>query len=69
MRTTHNKRVQKGLNVEEKAVRVANCVNNMVYEVGVISHSCGVREPRQFRRFRSRIVVEKGNSVSLQDYY
>ncbi len=67
--TTHNKRLQKGLNVDEKKIRVANYVKNIVYDVGVISHSCGVREPRQLRRFHARIVVEKGGSVSLEDYY
>jgi len=67
--TTHNKRLQKGLNVEEKTIRVANYVKNMVYEVGVISHSCGVKEPRQLRRFHARIVVENGTSISLEDYY
>jgi hypothetical protein len=48
---------------------VAHYVRNMVYEVGVIAHSCGVREPRQLRRFHARIVVEDGRSVSLEDMY
>ncbi len=30
---------------------------NMVYEVGIIAHSCGVREPRQLKRFHARVVT------------
>lgn len=67
--TTHNPRLQKGLNPALKAERVANYVRNMVYEVGVIAHSCGVREPRQLRRFHARIVAEGGRSLSLEDIY
>jgi glutamate synthase domain-containing protein 2 len=67
--TTHNPRLQKGLDPAVKAERVAHYVRNMVYEVGVIAHSCGVREPRQLRRFHARIVVEDGRSVSLEDMY
>jgi len=67
--TTHNTRLQKGLVPRVKAERVANYVRNMVHEVGVIAHSCGVREPRQLRRLHARIVVEDGRSVSLQDMY
>ncbi len=52
-----------------KAERVANYVKNMVYEVGVIAHSCGVREPRQLRRFHARIVSESGQSVALDELY
>ncbi len=67
--TTHNKRLQKGLDPDSKAERVKNYVKNMVYEVGVVAHSCGVKEPRQLRRFHARIVTEAGNSVSLDDLY
>jgi hypothetical protein len=41
----------------------------MVHEVGAIAHSCGVREPRQLRRFHARIVTENRHSVSLEDLY
>jgi glutamate synthase domain-containing protein 2 len=67
--TTHNPRLQKGLVPAVKAERVANYVKNMVHEVGVIAHSCGVREPRQLRRFHARIVTENRHSVSLEDMY
>jgi len=67
--TTHNKRLQKGLDVEDKAERVRNYANNMAYEVGVVAHSCGVREPRQLRRFHARIVTESGVSRPLNEIY
>jgi glutamate synthase domain-containing protein 2 len=63
--TTHNKRLQRGLNPGDKAVRVANYAKNVVYEVGIIAHSCGVREPRELKRFHARIVGDNGLSVPL----
>ncbi len=67
--TTHNPRLQKGLDPAIKAERVRNYVRNMCYEIGVIAHSCGVREPRQLRRAHARIVNEKGLSVPLDELY
>ncbi len=67
--TTHNKRLQKGLNPGVKAERVRHYVENMVHEVGVIAHSCGVREPRELRRFHARMVTESGRSVPLDELY
>ncbi len=67
--TTHNKKLQKGLVPGEKAVRVSNYCGNMVHEVGVIAHSCGVLEPRQLKRFHARIVLDNGRSVSLDELY
>ncbi len=63
--TTHNKRLQKGLDPRNKAVRVANYAKNIVYEVGIIAHSCGVREPREFKRFHARIVTDNSLSMPL----
>jgi len=40
-----------------------------MYAVGVIAHSCGVKEPRELERKHARTVVENGRSVSLLDYY
>jgi len=45
--TTHNKDLQQGLVVTEKCQRVANYVQRVCHEVGVIAHSCGVVEARQ----------------------
>ena len=67
--TTHNKRLQKGLVPKIKSERVKNYVENMVHEVGVVAHSCGVREPRELRRFHARIVTESGRSFPLDEIY
>jgi len=67
--TTHNKRLQKGLDATEKSERVYQYVKNMVYEVGVVAHSCGVREPRELQRFHARIVTETGRSIPLNEIY
>ncbi len=67
--TTHDKKLQRGLDPELKAVRVNNYINQMVYEIGVISHSCGVHEPRELKRFHCRVIMEDGKSKSFQDLY
>ena len=48
---------------------VTSYVKSMLYEVGVISHSCGVREPRELTRKHARIMTEKGITVSLGEMY
>ena len=67
--TTHNKRLQKGLDPNDKAVRVASYAKNMTYEVGVIAHSCGVKEPRELLRFHARIVGNNGLSMPLNELH
>ncbi len=67
--TTHNKKLQTGLDIKIKAERVRNYAQNMVHEVGVIAHSCGVKEPRLLRRFHARMVRPDGKSVPLNELY
>lgn len=67
--TTHNPSRVNGLDVKTKALRVANYVRRVNYEVGVIAHSCGVREPRELKRKHARIVTHEGKSVSLEEMY
>ena len=67
--TTHNKRLQRGLNPQNKAVRVNQYARQMSREIQIIAHSCGVREPRRLRRHHCRIVTETGRSVPLDDLY
>ena len=64
---THNKRLQKGLNPKDKAVKVANYHDHMVHEVQVISHSCGVSRPRLLKRKHVRIVQSTGYSIPLDE--
>lgn len=67
--TTHNKRLQKGLNPEDKAVKVANYVHNLNHAVEIITHSCGAREPRELNRSHVRIVQGSGKSIPLNELY
>ena len=67
--TTHNKKLQFGLNPEDKAVRVMHYAKNMQKEIGVLAHACGVAEPRQLRRKHARIVLENGTSKSMAEIY
>ena len=67
--TTHNKRLQRGLNPESKAVRVAGYCRNMIHEVEVLAHSCGVKRPRLLRRMHVRIVQDNGKSVAMDELY
>jgi len=67
--TTHNPKLQQGLVAEQKSTRVTSYINNMVYEVGVIAHSCGVRSPRELGRGHARIVQQNGTSIKLSELY
>lgn len=67
--TTHDKDLQRGLDVTDKAERVYQYAKNMRKEVGIISHSCGVPEPRLLKRFHCHIVQDNGRSLSLDDLY
>lgn len=63
--TTHNTRLQHGLNPEKKADRVANYHRTITQEVTTIAHSCGVAAPRRLKRQHARIVMENGLSIPL----
>ena len=67
--TTHDRKLQRGLVPEDKAERVARYSQTMRKEIGVIAHSCGVREPRQLRRFHCRVVQDDGRSRPLSEIY
>lgn len=65
--TTHKADLQRGLVPEDKAVRVTNFANQIVYGVGLIAHSCGVPQPRKLERQHVRIIESVGKSTSLAD--
>ncbi len=67
--TTHNKRLQRGLVVEEKYQRVANYVSNMNKEIDMIAHSCGCRHARELRREHVRIVESANQSIAFNMLY
>ena len=65
--TTHDARLQKGLVVEEKYMKVAKYAAGIRKEVETIAHSVGLTEPRQLERKHVRIVQENGKSVPMTD--
>lgn len=67
--TTHDKRLQRGLNVADKAQRVANYNKYVHYGAGLIAHSCGVSSARELKREHVRIVQESGLSEPLDKIY
>lgn len=67
--TTHNKRLQRGLVVEEKFQRVANYASGMNKEIEMIAHSCGVRHPRELKREHVRLVQTAGLSTAMNMLY
>lgn len=67
--TTHNPKLQRGLVAVEKAERVANYQRNMIKELNVIAHSCGVRNARHLTRKHARIVQSPCSSITLTEYY
>jgi glutamate synthase domain-containing protein 2 len=67
--TTHNKKLQFGLDPAEKAVRVMQYAKNMEKEICILAHACGVSAPRQLKRMHARIVQANGKSVSMIDLH
>ena len=67
--TTHNKRLQRGLVIGEKYLRVANYCRNMNSEIDMIAHACGCRHARELRRQHVRIVQSANQSVACNMLY
>ncbi|GAA0480034.1 FMN-binding glutamate synthase family protein [Parasphingorhabdus litoris] len=67
--TTHDPRLQRGLDPTDKKVKVANYCKSLVHEVEVLAHSCGVDEPRQLGRKHVRIVQDSGMSIPLDEIH
>ena len=45
---------------EDKAKRVANYAGNLMQEVGVIAHSCGVRQAHELQRRHAHLINDRG---------
>ncbi|WP_020592151.1 FMN-binding glutamate synthase family protein [Kiloniella laminariae] len=67
--TTHDKKLQFGLDPVDKAQRVAWYAKNMHKEVGTIAHSCGAADVRGLKRKHARVVMDNGRSISMADLY
>jgi len=66
---THNEQLQRGLAPEDKAFRVMHYAKNMMKEVGIIAHSCGVKLPHQLKRHHCRAVNDRGISEPLDKLF
>lgn len=67
--TTHDPKLQRGLDPTDKAERVAHYQRNLTYSVGLIAHACGVPEPRLLRRHHVHMVLQSGLSQPLNELY
>lgn len=67
--TTHDRRLQRGLDPADKGVRVANYHKSITDSVTMIAHSCGVEEPRQLTLEHVSFVTESGYSSYLRETY
>mgnify|MGYP005989763335 CR=1 FL=1 len=67
--TTHNAKLQQGLDPANKSERVANYHKYIQYGVGLLAHSCGVKHARKLERRHIRIIQDNGLSVALDELY
>jgi len=67
--TTHDPDLQKGLDPISKSERVANFANNMLAEVELIAHACGVKEPRKLGPQHAKIIDANGDLIPLAEKY
>jgi glutamate synthase domain-containing protein 2 len=67
--TTHQRHLQRGLDPEDKAVRVMNYTGKIHYGAGLIAHACGVPHVRALQRKHVRLIQEDGKSKPLDQIY
>ncbi|MCL1141254.1 FMN-binding glutamate synthase family protein [Shewanella gaetbuli] len=67
--TTHNTRLQRGLNPKDKSARVASYNHYLHHDLAMIAKSCGVTDARLLTRIHAHIVVSSGVSISLDQHY
>ena len=53
----------------EKSENVARYIDHVVREVGVIAHSCGVKEPRELTRAHALIVCDDGRPRPMTHFF
>ena len=67
--TTHDPDLQKGLDPEVKAQRVANYARNLLKEVEIVAHSCGVVNAYELDREHAYLVTANGLPERLSKRY
>ena len=60
--TTHDRRLQKGLDPSDKAEKVAAYARQVITQVEIIAHSCGVEAAAELERQHVRIVRPDGST-------
>ena len=63
--TTHDPKLQKGLDPIIKADRVANYAISMREEVDLIAHSCGVLDPQGLSWQHAFVINDQGQPSTL----
>jgi len=63
--TTHDPRFQRGLDLTDKAERVAQYHKGVVQEVEMIAHSCGADHARDLERSHVRVARRSGRTEAL----
>jgi glutamate synthase domain-containing protein 2 len=66
--TTHDPKLQKGLDPTIKADRVANYAISMREEVELIAHSCGVLDPQALSRQHAFVINDQGQPSPLDTH-
>ncbi len=64
--TTHDSKLQRGLEPISKADRVAEYAKHLQHEVEVMAHSCGVVDPHKLAREHAFMVDERGRPQPLE---
>lgn len=67
--TTHDKKIHKGFNVENKGVRVGNYLVNMEKELHQLAKACGVEHPWDFRRMHASMIMNEHQAITLTELY
>jgi len=67
--TTHNKKLQRGIVIKEKSQRVCDYALNINKEIQMMARSCGLKEPRQFKRKHCLEVLHDGSTRSLAEIH
>jgi glutamate synthase domain-containing protein 2 len=65
--TTHDPDLQRGLDPRNKSTRVSSYAQNLMHEVEIIAHSCGVAEPRLLKACHAHIINERGIPQPLDE--
>mgnify|MGYP003653016224 CR=1 FL=1 len=67
--TTHKKSLQRGLVPEVKSERVAHYARQIVADVNMLAHSCGVPNARDLNRSHLRVIEGNRKTSAYTDYY